>query len=93
MASIVPHPKWFRYSFDRNGVLRGFLASYYKLLSEKMLHKGLITQNDFNALLPQVELTGPAKWALLPPDSIPSISVKMDYSTEMQAAGIPVQNI
>jgi hypothetical protein len=85
MASIVPHPKWFRYSFERDGYLREFLASYYKLVSEKMFHKGLITQKDFDALLPQVELKGSAKWVVLPADSIPPISVKLDYSTEMQA--------
>ncbi len=86
MASIVPHPKWFRYSFDRDGYLRDFLASYYKLVSEKMFHKGLITQKDYDALLPQVVLKGSAKWAILPPDSIPPVSVKSDYSTEMQAS-------
>jgi len=50
-----------------------------------MLHKGLITQKEFDALLPQVELKGSAKWVVLPPDSIPPNSVKLDYSTEMQA--------
>ena len=82
MASIVPHPKWFRYSFDRDGHLRDFLASYYKLMSEKMLHKELITQQDFDALLPQVELKGLAKLLILPPDSIPPDAVKFDYPDE-----------
>jgi membrane peptidoglycan carboxypeptidase len=84
MASIVPHPKWFRYSFDRDGYLREFLASYYQLISEKMFQRGLITQKDFDALLPQVVLKGSAKWAVLPADSIPPISVKLDYTTEIQ---------
>ena len=83
MASIVPHPKWFRYSFDSDGYLREFLASYYKLISEKMLHKGLITQKDFDALLPQVELKGLAKSLLLPADSIPPGFVKYDYPAKV----------
>ena len=83
MASIVPHPKWFRYSFDKDGRLREFLASYYKLMSEKMLRKELITQQDFDALLPQVELKGLAKSLVLPADSIPPDSVKFDYTGEI----------
>lgn len=79
MASIVPHPKWFRYSFDKDGRLRDFLASYYKLMSEKMLHKELITQQDFDALLPQVELKGLAKSLVLPADSIPPGSLDGEY--------------
>jgi len=84
MASIVPHPKWFRYSFDQDGRLREFLASYYKLMSEKMLHKELIAQEDFDGLLPQVELKGLAKSLVLPADSIPPDSLKFEYPVEMQ---------
>jgi hypothetical protein len=84
LASIVPHPKWFKYSFDLNGYLREFLASYYKLVSQKMLYKGLITQKDFDMLLPQVELKGLAKALVLPADSIPPVVVKLNYAAEMQ---------
>ena len=79
MSSIVPHPKWFKYSFDREGRLREHLASYYKLISEKMLQKELITQADFDALLPQVELKGLAKSLILPADSIPPDEEKFEY--------------
>jgi hypothetical protein len=79
MASIVPHPKWFRYSFDDKGQLRDYLASYYKLMSEKMLHKELITQEDFDVLQPKVELKGIAKSLVLPADSIPPDSLKVEY--------------
>ena len=84
MASIVPHPKWFKYSFDKDGRLRDFLASYYKLMSDKMLRKELITQGDFDALLPQVELKGRAASMVLPPDSIPPEDAKYDYRDEIE---------
>lgn len=84
LASIVPHPKWFRYSFDKDGRLREFLASYYKLMSEKMLHKELITQGDFDALLPQVELKGIAKSLVLPADSLLPDSVKFEFPAELE---------
>jgi hypothetical protein len=84
LASIVPHPKWFKYSFDKEGQLRDYLASYYKLMSEKMLHKELITQVDFDALQPKVELKGIAKTLVLPADSIPPDSLKVEFIEGLQ---------
>ncbi|MCX6280626.1 MAG: transglycosylase domain-containing protein [Bacteroidetes bacterium] len=65
MASIIPRPKWFKYNFDENGHLRASLADYYRLVSTKMLGKGWITQQDFDRLVPDVELKGPARSFLL----------------------------
>lgn len=60
MASIVPHPKWFRYSFDERGHLRDFLAPYYSFLANRMVGKGFITEAEAATLQPDVKLTGPA---------------------------------
>lgn len=64
LASIIPRPKWFKYSFDENGHLRESNSGFYKLLSGKMLKKGQITQEDFDKLVPNVELKGPARLLL-----------------------------
>lgn len=72
IASIVPRPKWFRYSFDANGALRDHLQSYYSLVSGKMLRKEWITQEEYDNLKPEVELKGPARDMVLPADSIPA---------------------
>ncbi|MHC1775084.1 MAG: transglycosylase domain-containing protein [Lentimicrobium sp.] len=72
IASIVPRPKWFRYSFDENGALREYLQSYYSLVSGKMLRKEWISQEEFDNLKPEVELKGPARDLVLPADSIPA---------------------
>jgi hypothetical protein len=64
LASIIPKPKWFRYSFDENGQLRESQAAYFRLLSEKMLTRGLITQHDFDKLQLNVQLKGPARLLL-----------------------------
>ncbi|MEI6435120.1 MAG: biosynthetic peptidoglycan transglycosylase [Bacteroidota bacterium] len=74
MASIIPRPKWFRYSFDENGRLRESNAEFYRLVSEKMVRKGWITSADAENLIPDVELKGAAKLELKkhetsPPDS------------------------
>jgi hypothetical protein len=71
MASIIPRPKWFKYSFDATGHLRESNAGFYHLVSEKMLSKGWITSRDAEKLIPDVELKGPAKLLLKQVDSIP----------------------
>jgi hypothetical protein len=64
LASIIPRPKYFKYSFDENGQLRDYLQNFYGVISAKMLKKGQITQQDFDALRPTVDLKGPAKLML-----------------------------
>jgi len=72
LASIIPRPKLFRYSFDNEGKLREYLQSYYSLVSGKMLKKEWITQEEFDHLKPEIELKGPAREMILPADSIPA---------------------
>jgi hypothetical protein len=64
MASIIPRPKWFKYSFDESGHLRESNAAFYRLVSGKMVNKGWITSQDADKLIPDVELKGPAKLML-----------------------------
>jgi len=64
MASIIPRPKWFKYNFDENGRLRPSMADFYRLVSGKMLGKGWITQLDYDRLVPEVTLKGPARLML-----------------------------
>jgi hypothetical protein len=70
LASLLPHPKWFRYSFDPEGNLKPFLASYYRIVSNFLLRKGLITQEEHDNLLPNVKITGPAHELIMPTDTI-----------------------
>jgi hypothetical protein len=75
MASVIPRPKLFKYSFDTAGNLRDYIHNYYTFMSEKMLRKEMITQEDFDRLTPSVELKGPAKLLLRPKDSVPADSL------------------
>jgi membrane peptidoglycan carboxypeptidase len=70
MASIVPRPKWFKYSFDKNGRLRDFLYPYYELMGTKMLAKGFISEQDKQNLIPDIRLKGPARLSLMQNDSL-----------------------
>jgi len=78
LASIIPHPKFFKYSFDTNGNIRNFLFPYFKFVSEKMLRKEYISQEDIDRLEPKIELKGPAKKFILPNDSLPADSLQID---------------
>ncbi len=75
LASIIPRPKGFRFSFDTSGHLRDFNAEFYRLVSEKMLRKGWITPEEAAGLVPDVTLKGPARLLLktdpVPADSLP----------------------
>jgi membrane peptidoglycan carboxypeptidase len=75
LASIIPKPKWFKYSFNETGHLRESQVAYFELLSEKMLNRGLISQHDFDNLIPDVKLKGPAKLLLKRNDIIPADSI------------------
>ena len=75
LASIIPRPKWFKYNFTETGHLREFQAAYFSLLSEKMLTRGLITQHDYDQLVPDVELKGAARLLLKKNETIPSDSL------------------
>jgi hypothetical protein len=64
LASIIPRPKWFMYSFDETGHLRQSDKDFFRLLSGKMLNKGQISQDEFDHLVPDVTLKGLAKLLL-----------------------------
>ncbi len=71
LASLLPHPKWFKYSFDTLGNLKPYISDYYRIVSDFMLKKSLITQEEHDNLQPHVTLVGPAREMVLPSDTIP----------------------
>jgi hypothetical protein len=64
MASIIPRPKRFMYSFDGNQRLREWLQAYYRDVAAKMLERQWISQEDHDALVLEVRLNGPARLLL-----------------------------
>ncbi len=70
IASIVPRPKLFKYSFDKEGNLRDYLSNYYSLVSGKMLSRGWISEYDYEHLSPEIVLKGPAR-SYIVTDSVP----------------------
>ncbi|HOP02899.1 MAG TPA: biosynthetic peptidoglycan transglycosylase [Tenuifilaceae bacterium] len=58
LASIIPKPNLFYQNFDSLGNLKPFMADYYKFVASKMLEREMITQAEFDSLIPNVQLKG-----------------------------------
>ncbi len=71
LASLLPRPKWFKYSFDEQGNLKPYFADYYRVVANFLLKKDLISQVEYDQLRPHVELKGLAKNFVVITDSIP----------------------
>lgn len=87
LTSIVPRPKFFKYSFDEAGNLRGFLAGYYKLVANRLMRKEIITEEEFDNLQPNVVLYGPARLLVTPSDSIPDFIQDEEEEIEEEEGG------
>lgn len=71
MASIIPRPKRFMVSFDQDQRLRQWLNAYYRDVSYKMLKREMISQQDYDTLVPDIRLKGPARFLLKGNESMP----------------------
>jgi len=76
MASVIPHPASFYYAFGVDGKLRSHYNWHYKNVSGRMLKKEVITQNDYDNLMPEISLTGPAN-DFLKKDEIVADSIEL----------------
>ena len=72
LASIIPHPKYFKYSFDATGNFKPFMANYFKSVSGRLVKREKITQSEADSLVPFVKLTGEALNLVVPFDTIPT---------------------
>ena len=61
LASVVPRPSKFKYCFEKDGNLKPFMSDFYSFVANKMLTRTMITQQEFDAIIPNVRLAGPAK--------------------------------
>lgn len=71
LASIIPHPKSFQYEFDPSGQLRQSMGSYFKLLTTRMVWRGVLAPEDTVGLEPKVNLKGFALHSFTLRDTVP----------------------
>ncbi|MBK6641787.1 MAG: transglycosylase domain-containing protein [Bacteroidetes bacterium] len=79
LSSIIPNPKAFRYSFDKQGMLREYLQYYFKLVAGRLARKEIITQEQLDQLKFGVELKGPALQYVVPTDTIPADTIPTEF--------------
>lgn len=61
LASIIPKPKHFRNSFNSDMTLKENMDGYYSIIANRLVAKGLITEEQASTIRPQIEVTGEAK--------------------------------
>lgn len=82
LASIIPKPKRVRWSFTDNMQLNPALGSYYRLIGERLLIKGVISEDDAAKIKPEITISGPAKEFLFSGSNTPDSTSAMDESEE-----------
>ena len=65
MASVIPRPRTFGYFIDSTFAPKPSVSDYYRFVKNFMLHRGIITQEIYDATLPIPALEGAAKQYLI----------------------------
>ncbi len=82
LASIIPSPTRFKYTFDKSGTIRDFYSAFHRFLIATMLNRQQITPDDTVNLLPVINLNGVAREYLHPTDSVATDSIFNDDPLE-----------
>jgi len=83
LSSIIPRPKYFKYSFNHDGTVKEYLKNYFQLVAGRLQKKEVITQLELEMLQFQVQLNGPARDLVIPTDTIASDTLLMEEPEEL----------
>ncbi|WP_455592867.1 transglycosylase domain-containing protein [Bacteroides sp.] len=61
LASIIPKPKHFRGSFTEDMKLKESMAGYYRLIAERLVKKGLLSEHQADSIRPDIKIVGEAQ--------------------------------
>lgn len=78
LASIVPRPRKYKYTFESNGRVKPFFSNYFNRLKELMVRKSFIASQDTVAANANILLTGPATRIFMMPDTVVNDTVAID---------------
>ncbi|MFD2513357.1 transglycosylase domain-containing protein [Pontibacter locisalis] len=82
LTSIIPSPKRYRSSFDSSGNLRSWKSGYYRLIGGHMRRRGLISQEEYDNLYPNVRLYGRARDLIVTnPDTLEEDTTEFELKT------------
>lgn len=79
LASIIPRPKKVKWLFEKDGNLKPFMEHDFNFVALKMVERGMISQDQFNTLTYNVNLSEQAKKMLIDTSSfVPFDSISID---------------
>jgi hypothetical protein len=70
LANIIPRPKYFKYTFDKDGSPKEFYRYYFRQMIDVMSQRNEILPQDTTGIKPDVTLLGEAKDYLAMPDTL-----------------------
>ena len=70
LAAIIPNPKFFRYQFDKQGEIKPYMSDFFKLIENRMVMRGYLSEHDTINFVPRVKLSGPARQFVIPNDTL-----------------------
>ena len=70
LAAIIPNPKYFKYQFDKQGEIKGYMGDFFKIIANRMVLRGYLSERDTINFVPHVKLRGPAMQMVMPADSL-----------------------
>ncbi|HPI46477.1 MAG TPA: biosynthetic peptidoglycan transglycosylase, partial [Tenuifilaceae bacterium] len=85
LAYIVPRPTKFKWVFEDENHLKPFMLNSFEFVSNKMLNRGYITNDDYNSILNigEFKLNGEAKKVIAKQDTFPSDTIDfIDFTEE-----------
>jgi hypothetical protein len=78
LASIVPRPRWYKYTFGADGAVKPFFAGYFYRLKDLMVRKEFIAPADTIMSDAGIRLSGRAAQVFIATDTIEMDSVSVD---------------
>jgi len=78
LANIIPRPKKFKYTFEKDGKLRSYMVDLQAFILRRMLTKEMIQASDTLTYDPYIQLRGPARNMVIEFDSTSSDSMRIE---------------
>jgi len=85
LAYIVPRPTKFKWVFENENHLKPFMLNSFEFVSNKMLNRGYINDDDYNSILniDEFKINGEAKKIIAKQDTFPADTIDfVDFTEE-----------
>lgn len=88
LASIIPRPRYFQYAFTKDGQMKPYMKSHFRLVADRMALKAMITPEVAASLDTVVQFKGNAVHLLHPPadtvSMVPRLEVPLPPDNELK---------